>query len=232
MWTTIRSHPQMPVAIRAREDATVTEPSTAEALKPWYRVMCKRPTFNDEYLVAFNHDNTTLVDVSETKGRERIVAEGVVANGRVYEVDCIVLASRFETTSDIRRRTGLEFIGRDGVALHENWAPGLRTLHEFMTRGFPNGYFVGVSQNAFSVNMTSMFDDQARHIAYIIDEVMSREVRTVEPTVEGQQAWCDLVATYTAGGTGFLEACTPGYYNNEGAPKGGNSFPGAYTAGA
>ncbi len=217
--------------IRARVDATVHDPATAEALKPWYRVMCKRPTFNDEFLVAFNQDNTTLVDVSETKGVERIVENGVVANGRVYEVDCIVLASGFETTSDIRRRTGLEVIGRDGIALHEYWADGLRTLHGFMTRGFPNWYFVGVSQNAFSVNMTSMFDDQARHIAYIIDEVMARGAHSAEPTVEGQQAWCDLVASYTAGGNGFLEACTPGYYNNEGAPRGGNSFLGAYTAG-
>jgi cyclohexanone monooxygenase len=217
--------------IRSRVDETVADPDTAEALKPWYRVMCKRPTFNDEYLEAFNRDNLTLVDVSETKGVERIVPEGVVANGQVYEVDCIVLASGFETSSDIRRRTGLEIIGRDGVALHENWADGIRTLHGFTTRGFPNWFFVGVSQNAFSVNMTSMFDDQAQHIAYILDEVISRGVRTVEPTEAGQQAWCDLVASYTAGGNGFLEACTPGYYNNEGAPRGGNSFLGAYTAG-
>ena len=217
--------------IRSRVDETVADADTAEALKPWYRVMCKRPTFNDEYLEAFNRDNLTLVDVSETKGVERIVPEGVVANGQVYEVDCIVLASGFETSSDIRRRTGLEIIGRDGVALHENWADGIRTLHGFTTRGFPNWFFVGVSQNAFSVNMTSMFDDQAQHIAYILDEVISRGARTVEPTEAGQQAWCDLVASYTAGGNGFLEACTPGYYNNEGAPRGGNSFLGAYTAG-
>jgi cyclohexanone monooxygenase len=217
--------------IRSRVDETVADPEIAEALKPYYRVMCKRPTFNDEYLDAFNRDNVTLVDVSETKGVERIVPEGVVANGHVYEVDCIVLASGFETSSDIRRRTGLEIIGRDGVALHENWADGMRTLHGFTTRGFPNWFFVGVSQNAFSVNMTSMFDDQAQHIAYILDEVIRRGARSVEPTETGQQAWCDLVASYTAGGSGFLEACTPGYYNNEGAPRGGNSFLGAYTAG-
>jgi cyclohexanone monooxygenase len=60
---------------------------------------------------------------------------------------------------------------------------------------------------------------------------MARGASGVEPTAQGQQAWCDLVASYTAGGSGFLEACTPGYYNNEGAPRGGNSFLGAYTAG-
>ena len=34
----------------------------AEALKPWYRQFCKRPTFNDDYLPTFNRPNVTLVD--------------------------------------------------------------------------------------------------------------------------------------------------------------------------
>ena len=29
----------------------------------------------------------------------------------------------------------------------------------------------------------------------------------------------------------FLEACTPGYYNNEGSPRAGSAFFGAYTPG-
>ena len=76
-------------------------PGTAEALKPWYRQMCKRPTFNDEFLPCFNRDNVTLVDVSEAKGVERITPTGVVANGEEYEVDCIIYASGFEISSDV-----------------------------------------------------------------------------------------------------------------------------------
>ena len=34
--------------VRARVDALVDDPETAEALKPYYRQFCKRPTFNDE----------------------------------------------------------------------------------------------------------------------------------------------------------------------------------------
>jgi cyclohexanone monooxygenase len=217
--------------LRARIEHTVADPAVAEALKPYYRVMCKRPTFNDEYLEAFNRPNVTLVDVSASKGVERITERGVVGAGREYEVDCIVLASGFETNADVRRRTGMDIIGRDGVALHEHWAGGVRTLHGFMTRGFPNWCYIGVSQNAFSVNMTSMFDDQARHVAYIIDESLRRGVRTVEPSEEGQRGWCDLIDSFRAGGVGFLDACTPGYYNNEGMPRGGNSFLGAYAPG-
>jgi cyclohexanone monooxygenase len=79
-----------------------------------------------------------------------------------------------------------------------------------------------------------MFDDQAQHISYIIDEVIARGGRTVEPTPEGQQGWCDMLAGGGSGGGsgGFLRECTPGYYNNEGASRGGgNTFLGAYTGG-
>ena len=48
--------------IRARVDSTVTDPETAEGLKPWYGQWCKRPTFNDDYLPTFNRPNVTLVD--------------------------------------------------------------------------------------------------------------------------------------------------------------------------
>jgi cation diffusion facilitator CzcD-associated flavoprotein CzcO len=36
--------------IRARVDAVVEDPGTAAFLKPWYRQLCKRPCFHDEYL--------------------------------------------------------------------------------------------------------------------------------------------------------------------------------------
>ena len=36
-------------ALRARVDSIVDDPATAEALKPYYRFLCKRPGFHDEY---------------------------------------------------------------------------------------------------------------------------------------------------------------------------------------
>jgi cyclohexanone monooxygenase len=220
--------------IRHRVDGTVHDPVTAELLKPYYRVMCKRPTFNDEYLECFNRDNVTLVDVSETKGVEQITERGVVANGREYEVDLIVYASGFETSPDLRRRTGVDVIGRGGVHYDDVRRRGLKTLHGFCTRGFPNLFSIGISQNAFSVNMTSMFDDQARHIAYIVAEAIARGARSVEPTEEAQEAWAAQLASPSTGGDGgggFLKSCTPGYYNNEGRSTGTNAFLGAYPRG-
>src|SRR6185312_9506448 len=50
--------------IRARVDAIVKDPKTAEALKPYYAYGCKRPTFHDEFLPTFNKPNVTLVDTA------------------------------------------------------------------------------------------------------------------------------------------------------------------------
>ena len=69
--------------IRARVDEIVHDPATAEALKPWYRQFCKRPTFNDEYLPAFNRPNVELVDVSEAKGVDHISKKGGDTGGDI-----------------------------------------------------------------------------------------------------------------------------------------------------
>lgn len=216
--------------IRKRVDETVKDPETAEKLKPYYRQMCKRPTFNDEYLETFNRPNVELVDVSETKGVERITKKGVVANGKEYEVDCIIYASGFEITTQFKRRIGIEINGENGVSLFDHWADGLKTLHGFSTRGFPNWFYIGVNQNALSVNMTAMFDDQAKHISYIIAEAQKRQKTKVQPTQEAQDAWVKLIHSMQIDNRSFAEACTPGYYNNEGRPRGGLGG-GIYTPG-
>ena len=202
--------------VRERVDRTVKDPAIREALKPWYRQFCKRPTFNDEYLATFNRPNVHLVDVSERKGVDRITEKGVVANGVEYEVDCIIYATGFEITSSPRRRINFDVVGRGGKSLFEHWEKGLQTLHGLSSHGFPNWFFIGVNQNGLSVNMTAMFDDQARHVAYIIDEVLGRGRAVAEVTAEAEAEWVAEIRRLAFANRDFLESCTPGYYNNEG----------------
>lgn len=217
--------------VRARVDETVRDPATAEALKPWYRQFCKRPTFNDDYLPTFNRENVTLVDVSAAKGVERITAGGVVANGIEHPVDCIIYASGFEISTAFRRRIGFEITGRDGLSLYDYYKDGFRTLHGHSSRGFPNWFYIGVGQNGLSVNMTAMFDDQAQHIAYIIKEAKARGAVTVEPTAEAEEAWVEVIRSVAILNRDFQNACTPGYYNNEGGERSGGLNGQTYTPG-
>ena len=202
--------------IRARVDATVTDPTTAGALKPWYRQFCKRPTFNDDYLATFNRRNVTLVDTSDTRGVQRITRSGVVANDIEYGVDCIIYATGFEFGTSLQRQFEFEIIGQDGKRLLDHWAKGMRTFHGHSSQGFPNWFFIGIGQNGVTANMTSMFDDQAQHVAYIIGEARARNATRVQPTSEAENEWVAEIHRHANANNEFKEACTPGYYNSEG----------------
>jgi cyclohexanone monooxygenase len=191
----------------------------ADALKPWYRQFCKRPTFNDDYLPTFNRPNVTLVDTSETHGVERITKNGLIVGGKEYEVDCIIFATGFEVSSTYSRRLGIEVYGENGLSLYDHWREGMRTMHGHSARGFPNWFFVGMSQVGTSFNYTAPVEEVARHVAYIITEAKARGAELVQPTTEAEAAWVTEIRRHSRAGDDFLESCTPGYYNNEGGIK-------------
>ncbi|MER7395795.1 NAD(P)/FAD-dependent oxidoreductase [Streptomyces sp. NPDC000151] len=205
--------------IRARVDGIVEDPATAEALKPWYRYMCKRPTFSDTYLQTFNRPNVTLVD-TEGRGVERITENAVVIGGTAYEVDCIVFATGFDIGVAPAERLGLPVRGRDGVTLADAWRDGPQTLHGFYSHGFPNFFQLGSVQNAVSVNYVHVLDEQATHIAEVVAEARKRQARYVEPTAEAVAAWVATIRETAPDAGKFLAECTPSYYNNEGKPSG------------
>ena len=207
--------------LRRRVDGIVEDKDTAESLKPYYRFLCKRPCSNDDYLPTFNRDNVTLVDVSASRGVERLTENGIVANGVEHEVDCIIYASGFEISTEISRRYGIAAIeGREGLSLYAHWAAGHQTLHGMTSHGFPNQFFTGFTQGGVGANNTAMYEQQATHIAYLISQTLARGATTVEPTQKAQDEWVKTIRDLAIPSGQFLEECTPGYYNNEGGGGG------------
>ncbi|WP_405581586.1 flavin-containing monooxygenase [Streptomyces sp. NBC_01092] len=206
--------------LRARVEATVEDAETAERLKPWYRYMCKRPTFSDSYLQTFNRPGVTLVDTADTHGVERITENAVVVGDREYEVDCIIFATGFEVGVSGVLSGRLPVYGRGGADLLRTWmSGGPRTLHGFYSRGFPNLFHLGPLQNASAVNYVHILDEQAAHVAEVVAEARRRQARHVEPTTESQDAWVATIRRKAADLYPFQAECTPGYYNNEGRPR-------------
>ena len=216
--------------IRARVAGVVKDPSTAEALKPYYRQFCKRPCFHDEYLDAFNRPNVTLVD-TDGLGVERITENAVVVAGKEYEIDCLIYATGFEVGTDYTRRSGYELHGRGGVTLTDKWSEGVATLHGMHTRGFPNCLIMSNSQSGFTVNFPHMMNEQSKHLAYIVSEALARQAKTVEVTQEAEAAWVQTILDLAIMRQKFAEECTPGYYNNEGQPAVSAVRNGPYGAG-
>jgi cyclohexanone monooxygenase len=216
--------------VRARVDAVVADPDTAEALKPYYNQFCKRPCFHDEYLAAFNRPNVHLVD-TQGRGVERITEKGIVANGVEYELDCIVYATGFEVGTEFTRRSGYELHGRGGMTLTEKWKEGVSTLHGLYSRGFPNVFIISNTQSGFTANFPHMINEQSKHIAYVLKHCADHQVRVAEASQEAEEAWVQTIVDLSIMRQKFLEECTPGYYNNEGNVQAMSARNGSYGAG-
>jgi cyclohexanone monooxygenase len=216
--------------VRARVDSVVQDKAAAEALKPYYNQFCKRPCFHDDYLQTFNRPNVTLVDTAG-KGVERITEHGIVANGKEYEIDCLIYATGFEVGTSYTRRSGYELYGRDGISLTDKWQDGVSTLHGFHSRGFPNCFIVSNSQSGFTANFPHMLNEQSKHIAYIVKTCGERQVRTIEAAEDAEKDWVQTIESLAIMRQKFFEECTPGYYNNEGKLSERAARNGPYGAG-
>ena len=205
---------------RNRVASEVTDPATAEILKPYYRYLCKRPCFHDEYLPVFNRPNVTLVDCPA--GIERITAEGPVVAGKQYEVDCIVYATGFEPeVTPLSRRTGHPITGRNGTTLAEKWESGQSTLFGMTTRGFPNMFVMPApaQQCVVTVNYTQLAELGAVFVGGAIAKLEAAGAVVFEAAEQAEAEWTAKIVSSFVDGSAVMSACTPSRINNEGHPE-------------
>jgi cation diffusion facilitator CzcD-associated flavoprotein CzcO len=195
----------------------VKDPVTAEALKPYYRFLCKRPASNDNFYPAFNQSNVTLIDVAETQGVERLTEKGFVHNGVEHEIDCLILASGYEVTSDLERRWGIDSIeGEGGLSIYDYWREGFQTFQGMTAHNFPNMFFTGFTQASANASNSKTFVDQGFHIGYIASQALSRGAVRLEPSAEAQDAYIQHLRAIAVDNSTYVTECTPSYFNNEG----------------
>ena len=173
--------------IRARIDSIVTDKSTAESLKPWYNLFCKRPGYSDEFLQAFNQPNVHLID-TEGRGVDRITEKGVVVardrvrgglphlRHRLLHRPASVPGRRLRRSSAAAARTW-ESTGRTAV----------KSVHGIMTHGFPNLFIHGHACDAtLTVNVPHALGEQSVHVAALVAQSLRDGARTIEVTAGGR----------------------------------------------
>jgi len=202
-------------AMRARIDERVKDPVTAEALKPYYNWMCKRPLFVDGYFETFNRSNVTLID-TQGRGLDRVTEKGIVFDGKELEVDCIIYGSGFEVASPPDRTAGFDMKGVDGITLSEYWKDGRRSLHGVLVHKFPNMMVISaLKQSGITWNLPFMNRRQAEYSATLVKRNLDNNT-SFEVSSEAEDRWLDVLRRKAPEDTTFLSQCTPGYYNNEG----------------
>jgi cyclohexanone monooxygenase len=218
--------------IRARVDELVDDPTVAEALKPYYNQLCKRPLFSDDYLQTFNRPNVTLVD-TQGRGVDRITETAVVVDGTSYKVDCIIYATGFNVGAPPYEAGGFEVIGRGGLNMAKKWDKGARTLHGMYSHQFPNLFILGgIYQASVTINFPHILTEQATHAAAVIRRCLDDGIVVMEITAEAEDRWARTMAEKAIDRSQFERECTPGYYNNEGTDDGRPTlFGGIYGGG-
>ncbi len=197
--------------IHRRIEEIVKDKAAAEALKPWYMFMCKRPCFHDEYLPTYNRPNVHLID-TKGKGINEITEKGPLFEGKQYELDLLIYATGFEV-----QKTGIynTIKGKNGLDLNDKYNEGIRTLYGIHTQGYPNLFIMGGYQASFQFNLTDMLQTQGDHIAACIGYVRDHGYQTIDVTPESEEWWVQEVIKHR-GKTTRNQDCTPGYYNFEG----------------
>ncbi|MCZ6618114.1 MAG: NAD(P)/FAD-dependent oxidoreductase [Gammaproteobacteria bacterium] len=204
--------------IRARVDAIVEDPETAAALKPYYPYGCKRPTFHDEYLPAFNQPHVTLVDTAP-RGVSEINENGVVHEDREYPLDVLIYATGFQwmATSTFNMITG-----RDGQSLQQKWeSEGTKTFLGLHSNGFPNLFIVsGPQGGGGSFNFTNAIEEHGDYIIWMLKTMRDRGEDIVDIRKEPENEYAEHCRVVDMN-TRPLRDCIS-YYNGHGEAEPGS----------
>ena len=204
--------------IRARVDAIVEDPVTAAALKPYYPYGCKRPTFHDEYLPAFNLPHVSLVDTAP-RGVNKINESGVVHDGIEYSLDVLIYATGFEwmATSTFNMITG-----REGQTLKGKWEEqGTKTFLGIHSHNFPNLFIVsGPQGGGGSFNFTNAIEEHGDYIVWMLKTMQDEGATVVDIKQETENSYAEHCKIADINTRPLRDCIT--YYNGHGEAEPGS----------
>jgi acetone monooxygenase (methyl acetate-forming) len=178
-----------------------------------------RVPLETKYLEAYLRDNVEGVNCRKTP-IVRIEPEGIVtSDGKLHEVDVIILATGFDAGSGALSR--IDIRGRDSRSLKVQWKEEIRTAMGLQVHGYPNLFTTGapLAPSAALCNMTTCLQQQVDWITDCIAYSRKTGKRVVEATKQFEDNWVkshDEIAAAT------LVVKTDSWYmgsNVEGKPR-------------
>jgi cation diffusion facilitator CzcD-associated flavoprotein CzcO len=167
-------------------ESEVHDPAVREKLTPRYPLGCKRPSFHNEYLAAFNRGNVLL----ETSPIARIEPHSVVtSDGTSHEIDALVLATGFKVFEH-GNMPAYPVAGREGQDLEEFWAEHRYQAYEGVSvPGFPNYFTVFGPYGYNGSSYFNLIETQARHITRCLAHARSRGATLLEVSSEANDRY-------------------------------------------
>jgi cation diffusion facilitator CzcD-associated flavoprotein CzcO len=184
----------------------VRDPALRAKLRPKHPWGCKRPLMSNLYFAAFNRPNLELV----TDPIARITEKGVeTQDGRVREVDTLILATGFQATHYL---SALDAVGRGGRRIDDAWEDGAQAYLGITTAGFPN-LFMLYGPNTNNGSILTMIEAQVEHVIAQLARMRDEALAWVDVKPEPMARFNDEVQRAIAGVSVWQADCH-GYYRS------------------
>ena len=190
----------------------VRDPELRARLTPSFDPGCKRLMLSNDYYPALQEPNAELV----TDRIEEVTATGIrTADGRLRELDAIILATGFKVTDNpFAERVR----GRHGRTLAEVWAEsGQQAYRGTAVAGFPNLFLLmGPNTGLGHTSVVFMIEAQVRYVTDALRRLRERRASAVEVRPEVQSEYNRHLQQQLAGTVWNRGGCASWYLDRSG----------------
>jgi cation diffusion facilitator CzcD-associated flavoprotein CzcO len=190
----------------------VHDPELRRRLTPDYRATCKRLVISGDFYDAIQKPAAELVD----SGIERIEERGIrTRDGKLHELDCIVLATGFNAHQFMRP---MQVKGRDGIGLEDVWKRNTPAYRSVSMPGFPNFFMlIGPNSPVGNFSLIEVAELQFNFIMQLIDHAIETGGHSIEASQSATDAYNARIVEATKG-TIWVTGCRSWYLNEDGIP--------------
>jgi hypothetical protein len=72
------------------------------------------------------------------------------------------------------------------------------------------------TQSGVNANFMYTIDTGSQHMAFLVAKCEKEWIKSIEPTVEGEEKWLKVIQDGSQGMIYYFSSCPPGYFNNKG----------------
>lgn len=190
--------------------AAIRDPELRRKLTPDYPPACKRLVVSEDFADAIQRDNAELVDAPIA----RIEPAGVrTSDGRVVELDVLVLATGFEPY-----KVDFELYGERGARLSERMAGSPLMYRTVGVPGMPNFFMLfGPYSPIGNMSIIENSEVQADYVMQCIDLLRRGALRWMSPREDIARSLKDDMR-HELGNTVWAGGCNSWYLDAEGQP--------------
>jgi len=196
----------------ANLESSVSDPQLRERLRPDYRATCKRLVMSPDFYQAIQRPNARLV----TDRIERIEPAGVrTADGKLHELDVLVLATGFRVDSFVRP---MRVVGRAGARLDDVWSEGPFAYLAISVPDFPNLFFLnGPNAPVGNFSLIDVAELQVAYVLQLVERVRASGCREISVSTAAMERF-DAERQEAAKRTIWASGCRSWYLDRRGLP--------------